>query len=353
MNYKISRIITLALLLILSSSCKKNEPAIIEDGKNELLDFGIQGQLYPVLRNDVNKTLLSVISANTDKSRLKTFFNLSPEASMLYNGAASVASNVSVLDFSQNTVLTIRSKLNKKSTNWILTVKSEPEILGMGTQLNSSKSLNRTFDFYWDQKGTGTYSGINCGPTVTTMAAKWADSTYSLVPLDARNTIRSSGGWWYTNDIVNYLRLHNVNPQTIKLTDIKTNIKNCIDRNYLVILCLDMFYVQINLDDNQQTNKFYETNNQGWGHFILVKGYREVDGEFYLETYDPFSWDKTFFLNKELKGKNRYYLAKFIKEATDIWWPYAIVVPRKGGTVVLNGSDTRIVEGYVQPQKGF
>jgi hypothetical protein len=353
MRYPVSRAIAFFLLVISSFSCKKYESEIIGDWNNELLDFSIQGQLYPVLRNNENQSLLSVVPANTDKARLRALFSLSPGASIQYNGTIPVKSNSTLLDFSQNASLTVKSKFNQKVTNWTLTVKSEPEILGMGTQLNSSRSLNRTFNFYWDQKGTGTYSSINCGPTVTTMAAKWADSTYNLLPVDARNTIRPSGGWWYTNDIVNYLNSFGLRPQIIRLTDIKNNIKACIDKNYVVILCLDMYYVSINLDDTQQTNKFYQTNNKDWGHFILIKGYREVDGKFYLEAYDPYSWSKLYFINNELKGKNRYYLKEDIKQATDVWWPYAIVIPPKGQTVNLTANVTKVANSQAPSQKGF
>ena len=339
--------------IFFSFSCKKNEPLIVGEWYNELLEFGITGQLYPVLKSDSSKTLLSVVAANTNKTQLSTFFTLSPEAQILYNGLTPIGNQSMKFDFSQNVQLIVKSKFNQKSTNWTLTVRSEPEVLGMGTNQTSSQSLNRNYNFYYDQKGTGNFSSINCGPSVTTMAAKWADSTYSQLPQDARNTIRSTGGWWYTNDIVNFLNGKGINPQIIRLNDIKTNIKNCIDHNYIVILCLDMYYVEFNLNSNQQTNKFYLTNSKDWGHFILIKGYKEVDGNFYLETYDPYSWGNTFFLNKELKGKNRYYLDRFIKPATDIWWPYAIVIPAKGQNVVFSDGNTKVVNSYVAPQKGF
>jgi hypothetical protein len=205
---------------------------------------------------------------------------------------------------------------------------------GLGTNLIAAKSLNKSYDFYFDQFDGTKYESINCGPTVTTMALKWADSTFSKKPVDARNAIPAGGGWWYTTDIENYLNGDQINHTIVSFTDATADsvIKYSIDHRNLVILCIDMYYVAYNPTSAQHTNKFYYTNNTGWGHFLLVKGYRQVDGNMFYEIYDPNS-DHQSYPDNSLKGKDRYYLNSDITAGTNVWWPYAIVLAPKGQQV--------------------
>jgi hypothetical protein len=52
---------------------------------------------------------------------------------------------------------------------------------------------------------------------------------------------------------------------------------------------LDMYYVGCDNLPYQYLNKFYLTNAPGWGHFIAVKGYKQMQNSFYLEVYVPYS----------------------------------------------------------------
>ncbi|MGZ3767689.1 MAG: hypothetical protein ACXVA2_23700, partial [Mucilaginibacter sp.] len=56
---------------------------------------------------------------------------------------------------------------------------------GLGSTLTAEKSLNKTYDYYFDHFDGSQYQTVNCGPTVTTMAIKWADSTFLKKPVDA------------------------------------------------------------------------------------------------------------------------------------------------------------------------
>ena len=112
-------------------------------------------------------------------------------------------------------------------------------------------------------------------------------------------------------------------------------MKQCIDKKYELIICLDMYLVDYNPIKTEQTGKFYITNHKDWGHFILVKGYKIVDGKMYLEVYDPNSSGAQNPLTKQPMGKNRYYAADQIQRATQDWWKYAIVVAPKGQKVEL------------------
>lgn len=209
------------------------------------------------------------------------------------------------------------------------------EKYGMGKFLSKGNSLNRSYSYYFDQFGTGIYQYINCGPTVTTMALRWSDSTYREFPEYARNQIRSEGGWWYTNDIFSFLQQRGVTPGYIPIPtsysvdQYTLRLKEALDQGYLAVLCLDMHYVRQNPNPDQKTNRFYSADAPGWGHFMLVKGYREVDGKVWLELHDPYSIGMTY-TDGKLKGENRYYSPEELKKATDIWWPYFIAVPQKG-----------------------
>ncbi|HTD97700.1 MAG TPA: hypothetical protein VK668_00360 [Mucilaginibacter sp.] len=214
---------------------------------------------------------------------------------------------------------------------------TELQVYGLGSHLTAEKSLNKDYNYYYDQFDGSAYQAINCGPTVTTMAIKWADPAFSKAPVDARNTIPASGGWWYTTDIGNYLTMDNINYSIVSFNASNSDnvIRHSIDNNNEVILCLDMSYALYNASATEHTNKFYATNSDGWGHFLLVKGYKEVDGKVYYEIYDPYTDHKTYQDNSP-KGKDRYYLNTTITDATSIWWAYAMIIAPKGQHVVAS-----------------
>jgi hypothetical protein len=230
------------------------------------------------------------------------------------------------LDFYEGDKLLITYTLDKRSIY---------QNYGMGKLLQGRHSLNRSYTYYFDQYNTGIHQYINCGPTVTTMAMLWSDSSYKELPEYARSQIRAEGGWWFTSDIFSFLQDRGVTPGYIPLpqsyTDLEytQRLKEVLDQGLLAILCLDMHYVRQNPNPEQRTNRFYTAAAPGWGHFILVKGYREVDDKVWLEINDPYSLGMQY-ENGKLKGENRFYSPEELKKATDIWWPYMIAVPQKG-----------------------
>ena len=149
---------------------------------------------------------------------------------------------------------------------------------GLGKSLTNEVSNDVDREWYIDQSNSGPHSLLNCGPASVTMAIKWFDENFSGTAQDARNVYHSSGGWWYTNDIIAYLNNYNVNNRTINL-DLMSNLKSEIDAGNIIIICLDMFHVDYEKDPDHHVNKFYETNSVGWGHFLVVKGYKEIDGK--------------------------------------------------------------------------
>lgn len=201
---------------------------------------------------------------------------------------------------------------------------------GLGTTLQKEVSNNVNYEWYLDQGNTGSSALVNCGPTSTTMSIKWENEAFSGTPEQARNAYPEGGGWWYTNDIISYLNSAGVSNVTVSLSGMNV-ITDALDQGDIMILCLDMYYVDYRTDGEYHFNKFYITENAGWGHFIVIKGYKVVDGQIFFEAYDPYSFNDRY-ADNSLMGKDRYYKSTNIDRATGVWWDYAIVIPK--GNVV-------------------
>ncbi len=251
--------------------------------------------------------------------------------------------------FTADITLEIKDKVQKTLSTQTISVPAldQSKTYGLGTTCSKSVSNNTSYDWYIDQGNSGTYSLLNCGPTSVTMAITWVNKDFPMTPLDARNTYRSNGGWWYTDDIINYLNRFSINNQVITLTNINL-LKSKIDNGNIIILCLDMFYVDYQSDNTYHANKFYEASTQGWGHFIVIKGYVEVDSQTFFEAYDPYSFGRIYD-DGSIKGKDRYYKASNLDLATNNWWDYAIVVSSSnssGGRIAAdpNAIDPNTIE---------
>jgi hypothetical protein len=222
---------------------------------------------------------------------------------------------------------------------------------GLGKSLIAGKSNDAAYEWYVDQN-VGTYPLVDCGPTSTTMAIKWYDQNFLGTPIEARAFARSDGGWWYTTDIVNYLYYRNTPSYIISFTT-EDDLKAQIDNGNIAILCLDMYYISgPQMEDSYHYNKFYKTESTGWGHFIVIKGYKKVetiDGQTltYMEAYDPYSLTRTYD-DSSFKGKNRYYLLSDLVTSAHNWWPYAIVISKDGNAAGRMGLDL----GDIPAQKG-
>lgn len=203
---------------------------------------------------------------------------------------------------------------------------SQVRAFGLGRELEKEFSNDVGYEWYFDQRYTGEFSSINCGPTSVTIAAKWALKDFSKSPEDARNTYRALGGSWYTSDMVAYLSDHQISNHIVELEDMRSMITE-IDAGNIFILCLDMFYVSYNPDKNFRFGRFFTSTSSGTGHFIVVKGYKIVDGITYFEVYDPLSNGRRY-SDGTPKGKNRYYTSEDLDMATNEWWDYAIVVSK-------------------------
>ncbi|WP_372641010.1 hypothetical protein [Ancylomarina sp.] len=224
--------------------------------------------------------------------------------------------------------LTVSDVESENSITKTITVPkfTETRKIGLGAQVTHEKSNDVEYKWYYDQAKTGKYAGVNCGPTTVTMAIKWANKNFSDTPEDARSKYRSEGGWWYTSDIISYLNMKNISNYAIHLSSIN-KVRNELDEGNIVIICLDMYYISNQKKANWHVDKFYTTNTKDWGHFILAKGYKVVDGKVFYEVYDPNGYGRTY-NDGSNKGEGRYYRAEDLDKATNIWWDNAIVVTR-------------------------
>ncbi len=207
---------------------------------------------------------------------------------------------------------------------------------GLGYKLAEERSNNVSYAWYVDQNNTGAYSNINCGPAATEMAGRWARQDFPQTAEQMRTESALTGNWT-TNNISTYLGKNGVSRKTVSFIKFE-ELKPHLDAGDIAILCLDIYYVRTESSTGSsewRKDKFYTTSASS-GHFVVVKGYKRVDGEYLLECYDPWSIGRTY-LNKQYKGQDRYYRLNDILTASNLWWKYAIIVSGSGAS----GSGTR------------
>lgn len=192
---------------------------------------------------------------------------------------------------------------------------------GLGNTENEYVHSDREYEWYIDQAHTGTHSGNNCGPSSVTMAALWYNSNFSRTAEDARETYVPGGGWWYTNNIIDYLNLYSVPNLTVQFLN-ENQIYEIVKNGNIIILCIDTGFIRYNSNPVQRVDRFY---SYAGGHFLVVKGVRKVDNKNFFEVYDPNNWDLRYSDNSE-KGKSRHYRSEDVAAAIGNWWNYLIVV---------------------------
>lgn len=176
---------------------------------------------------------------------------------------------------------------------------------------------DREYEWYEDQGHTGEYSDGNCGPTSMSMALKWIDQNSTKTGELCRNDVLNDGDWWNTNIVEDYFKANNVQFDSIfyKYPEIITDE---IDKGNIVYVCAIMKEIEFNPEpDSSKFGRFYEFEG---GHFFLVKGYKVIDGELYLEVYDPNNWDMKYSENGEPMGKDRLYKASEVDQAIKNWY---------------------------------
>lgn len=313
-------------------SCKKEagkSPVTTPLPPLNLSGFSVTGQMSGAFIDKAADTILVVVPYSSDLHNLAVNFIVDAGTIVKLNNNAITSGALS--DLSQPFTLTILSSDQKRSVSFKGKVQTDLQYFGIAGSLVAENSLNKAYDFYLDQMDGSAYQSVNCGPTVSTMALKWGNQNFAGTPAGARGRIPENGGWWYTNDIQKYLSDNGMQSVIDTIDNVASVVKSRIDAGNLVILCLDMNYVPYDPVYNQHIQKFYQTT-PGWGHFLLVKGYKQTNTNFYLEIYDPNSNHLVYsgVDNSQLKGKDRYYNSIGINQATLNWWPYYIATAAPG-----------------------
>lgn len=337
MRIRSAAIYTSIAMLSLSIACKKSNGPDVRSSQADLLSFSLVANVNDEATFYPNSTVrVRVPDSITAATNSAAYFTASPGAHVTANGISQVSGN-SRNNFEGLVDYKVVAADNTEKTFHILAMNNDFTYnWGMGQFLKQSLAEDVSYEWYIDQSTTGTYAAVNCGPTSVTMASKWSDPNFSKTPLDARNTYRSGGGWWYTDDVDNYLSAngipHAIIPLGANATGTMQDLVQVLNKNEIVILCIDMNQMRAAGQDAYHVDKFYSTTPD-WGHFFVVKGYEVVDGETYFQIYDPFSFGQTNADNGKLKGRDRFYRYEDVAAATSVWWNFAFVVAKKGQTV--------------------
>jgi hypothetical protein len=300
-----------------------------------LLSFSINGQLLNAIIDTEVNTIRTLISHTADKNNVIINFSLANQVNAFINNIPITSG--SKMDISKLVYLTVSSADKKRSTTFQVITQTDLQYFGLVGDVVEEKSLNKDYNYYFDQFDGSTWSSVNCGPAVATMAIKWADSTFSKRPGDARAMFSPDGGDWSDRNIGDYLHYYGITNAVDTIGNLDSLVKTNIDKNQLLILCLDWYYISYNPSTYQHINKPYPSTIPGTGHFLLVKGYKQMPTAFYLEIYDPWSQGRPYFpgiIPFEPIGQDRYYLDTDIKKATDVWDTYVTIVASKGQKIV-------------------
>src|SRR5262245_49755443 len=205
---KLANLFVIALCFTLTNCSKKDQPSSQQE--SNILTYSIKNSPAKVSINP-SQHLIDIRFPDTlmNADGLIADFTLSPGCTATIKNIEQV-SGVSKNNYSKVLFFTVSA--SGSSTDWKVTSINNDYTasFGLGNFIQQAASNNCAYSWYMDQAYTGPYSNINCGPTCVTMACKWADSTFSKTPEDARNAYRSGGGDWYADDITFYLRDKNI-----------------------------------------------------------------------------------------------------------------------------------------------
>ena len=184
--------------------------------------------------------------------------------------------------------------------------------------LASAQSVDPFGDIYIT-KNPGDLS--NCGPIAALMISKFSKRGTPSDDLSAniryaRQSTQSkptSSRWWRMSDIKKFLTREGINHRILESQN-KFTIKNHLDRNSAIVINVNMN----NLSRGKNIGKPYYTFPipGGWGHFLVIVGYKQMGNKLMYEAHDSF-----------IKGgNNRLYDADEIQYALERYNPKMLVV---------------------------
>lgn len=330
-SYLLAAVMSLAIV----GCSSDDEPAFQE---TDFKSFSIQGYENANVNIDkANRTITVTLPAEAQSgSQLTPVFTVSDGAQVSMNREV-FASGTKKIDFNGTVLMTVSDPSYTNKTRWKINVTNNDYTskYGLGSFLSESCSVNSAdpVGFYMQQQHSGENSSDNCGPACAAMAAKWSIPGWNGSVEEARNyrkfSVIDGGVWWYPRDLFNYLwdrGNHNIYWWDFTGANYQGYVNTVINHlksGNLCISCLNMVNVREQTNASLRTDKYYSSSN---GHYLLIKGYRIVDGVVWFEVHDPWGLDKkyddgTYF------GANRYYRA--LEVATTIDWNiWTIVVPK-------------------------
>lgn len=246
-----------------------------------------------------------------------------------------IESGKSHLDFNGPVLMTVSNADYSQKQRWTINVTNNDYTVkyGMGSFLTYwwTNGGSDPASFYFQQQHTGAYESDNCGPACAAMACKWLDPTYTGTVEQARNYAINSaygGVWWYPDDILFYI-WDTVNSNTYwwdfrgaTYQGYVNTVINHLEAGELVISCLNMK----NVSEQYFKNRGYRAEcyyNGNQGHYLLIKGYRIVDGVVWFEVNDPWGMDMKYDDGTPC-GANRFYRA--LEVATSIEWNWETIM---------------------------
>ncbi len=179
-------------------------------------------------------------------------------------------------------------------------------------------------------KSFGDFS--NCGPISALMLAKYINSDFRTSDLNAdiirarKITMKDKSRdvdyrWWNMRDIKKYLTHMSVQydevvmRNNLSLDKRKNEIISRLNQGNIVL-------INVNMNDlpyNSEVGKPYATFpllGKAWGHFLVIIGYKEVNGQMAFEIHDSYSKN----------GKNRLFYANNIVNSINSYNPEVIFV---------------------------
>jgi hypothetical protein len=196
--------------LYLVSSCKKDsqpqeQKRVIQQShslEGGLKDFSISGELLAANIDTITNTITAIIPDSANQHKLTISLEVAAGVTATINNAS--IGNSSVADFTQPVVLTVSSSDKQRSTSFKITIEIESVYIGFDGPVLAAKSLNKNYNFYFDQMDGSSFQSVNCGPAAGAMAVKWADPAFTGSPADARAEILPQGEQWTLTDIKIY-----------------------------------------------------------------------------------------------------------------------------------------------------
>lgn len=212
----------------------------VTSGLNGIVSFSIANQVMDCVINPDNNTISAVVADNADYHHMTINFTLAPNITATVNGTA--VSSGAAVDMSKLFYFKITSADGARSSTYLVDPQRELSYWGVPGTLISGKSLNRDYNFYFDQFAGTTSDNENCGLAATTMVIKWADSTFTKTVVDARSMYLPAGEWSDRN-IGDYLAYYGISYEVDSVedkTDVDSLIKINIDNNRVMIFLAAM-----------------------------------------------------------------------------------------------------------------